>query len=196
MRVLKNIVFMLGLLLLAVIFGSVINSFNPPAPGTSGAVSTLCWGLVLGSAVGAAFISNKLEFRKYKTGMSYHPVSIFLVHVLFWAVAFPWFLTVRDKIKDGSAELKDEFKNEAPLFASGNQQSHAQKAPMPSPVPPPLPPRPGAGSIHVPPPPMPPARPTQAAPDRFEQLQKLADLKNQGILTEEEFQSEKMKVLG
>jgi hypothetical protein len=35
----------------------------------------------------------------------------------------------------------------------------------------------------------------QAAPDRFEQLKKLAELKDQGILTDEEFQSEKAKLL-
>ena len=37
--------------------------------------------------------------------------------------------------------------------------------------------------------------PVAPAPDRFEQLKKLADLKTQGILTEEEFQSEKAKLL-
>jgi hypothetical protein len=35
----------------------------------------------------------------------------------------------------------------------------------------------------------------QAAPDKFEQLKKLAELKEQGILTDEEFQSEKAKLL-
>ncbi len=41
---------------------------------------------------------------------------------------------------------------------------------------------------------VPPAT-TQVAPDRFEQLKKLAELKEQGILTDEEFQSEKAKLL-
>ena len=46
-----------------------------------------------------------------------------------------------------------------------------------------------------------PAAPAAAAPaattgeDRMEQLQKLGDLKAQGILTEEEFQSQKAKIL-
>src|SRR3954447_8435521 len=45
---------------------------------------------------------------------------------------------------------------------------------------------------YAPPPPPPPA------PDdpRIEQLQKLAELKGQGILTEEEFAAEKARVLG
>jgi Short C-terminal domain/Domain of unknwon function (DUF3824) len=34
-----------------------------------------------------------------------------------------------------------------------------------------------------------------AAPDPIEQLQKLADLKNQGILTEAEFEAQKAKIL-
>jgi hypothetical protein len=34
-----------------------------------------------------------------------------------------------------------------------------------------------------------------SAPDRYEQLKKLGDLKSQGILSEEEFQAEKAKIL-
>ena len=40
-----------------------------------------------------------------------------------------------------------------------------------------------------------PAPAAAAAPDPIEQLQKLADLKNQGILTEAEFEAEKAKIL-
>jgi Short C-terminal domain len=36
---------------------------------------------------------------------------------------------------------------------------------------------------------------TAPVPDPLEQLQKLADLKSQGILTEEEFQAQKTKIL-
>jgi hypothetical protein len=39
------------------------------------------------------------------------------------------------------------------------------------------------------------APPAASAPDKFEQLKKLAELKEQGILTDEEFQSEKAKLL-
>jgi hypothetical protein len=44
----------------------------------------------------------------------------------------------------------------------------------------------------APPPPPPPAA---AAPDPVAQLKELADLKNQGILTEEEFAAQKAKIL-
>jgi hypothetical protein len=38
--------------------------------------------------------------------------------------------------------------------------------------------------------------PAPAAPDPIEQLTKLAELKNQGILTDEEFAAQKAKILG
>jgi hypothetical protein len=40
------------------------------------------------------------------------------------------------------------------------------------------------------------AAPAPAAPDPIEQLKELAALKDQGILTEEEFAAEKAKILG
>ena len=41
-----------------------------------------------------------------------------------------------------------------------------------------------------------PAAPPPAAADPVQQLKDLADLKNQGILTEEEFAAQKAKILG
>ncbi len=49
---------------------------------------------------------------------------------------------------------------------------------------------------YAPPPPPPPPPPAAAAPDPIEQLKELASLKDQGILTEEEFAAEKAKILG
>jgi hypothetical protein len=46
---------------------------------------------------------------------------------------------------------------------------------------------------YAPPPPPPPA---PASPDPIAQLKQLAELKNQGILTEEEFAAQKAKILG
>ena len=42
----------------------------------------------------------------------------------------------------------------------------------------------------------PPPAPAPAAEDRVEQLKDLADLKQQGVLTEEEFAAEKARILG
>ena len=54
----------------------------------------------------------------------------------------------------------------------------------------------GQGSAEPEPPPPPAADPAPApAEDRVEQLKELAGLKEQGVLTEEEFQSEKARIL-
>jgi hypothetical protein len=45
-------------------------------------------------------------------------------------------------------------------------------------------------------PPPPPPAPAPEAPDPIEQLKELASLKEQGILTDEEFAAEKAKILG
>lgn len=54
---------------------------------------------------------------------------------------------------------------------------------------------PGGGYEEAPPPPPPPAA-AEPAVDPIEQLKQLAELKNQGILTEEEFAAQKAKLLG
>lgn len=46
------------------------------------------------------------------------------------------------------------------------------------------------------PPPQAPAEAAPAAPDTIEQLKALAELKAQGVLTEEEFAAQKAKILG
>jgi hypothetical protein len=46
------------------------------------------------------------------------------------------------------------------------------------------------------PPPPPPAPSQGISPEAMEQLKQLADLKSQGILTDEEFDSQKRKILG
>jgi hypothetical protein len=51
----------------------------------------------------------------------------------------------------------------------------------------------GAQTVAEPPPAAPPAAP---AADPIEQLERLAKLKEQGILTDEEFAAEKAKILG
>jgi hypothetical protein len=56
---------------------------------------------------------------------------------------------------------------------------------------------PQAVYYQAPPPPPPPApAPAPSGSDRLAQLKELASLKDQGILTEEEFAAEKAKILG
>ena len=49
---------------------------------------------------------------------------------------------------------------------------------------------------YAPPPPAAPAPNQGISPDAMEQLKQLADLKSQGILTDEEFDAQKKKILG
>ena len=51
-------------------------------------------------------------------------------------------------------------------------------------------------AAYAPPPPPPPAPSQGISPEAMEQLKQLADLKSQGILTDEEFDSQKRKILG
>ncbi len=193
MRVLKNIMITMGLFALSVLVGGLINASNPPTPGSGGAIPGVAWLMVIGTALWAAVSAKRLEFRKYRSGLASGPTAVFLVNVLLWAVAFPWFLTIRDNIKDGSAELKDEFKLQPQVFREGPRRDPIQAPPLP----PAFTPRQteGFGSRPPVPPPV-PARAMQPPVDRLDQLQRLADMKNHGILTEEEFQAEKRKVLG
>ena len=238
MRVFKNILIALALLfgpglIVFLIWGVMLNR-----PGAEDLVQALALLVCLASSIWAAISSYRLEFRRYKTGLSYHPMTIFFCHMLLWIVVFPWFLTVRNQIKDGSAELKDEFR---PLPPSTQAASRAViRAPRVQPpsgdhtanpeadlVPPPLPatqkpaptpilvvaPEPQApqitleGEVDLVPPPLPARKPlspaTQPAAvsapkvdtDRLMQIQKLADFRAQGVLTEEEFQAEKRRLL-
>ena len=107
MRVLKNILISLGLIILAGFSGVIIDNYSSGNGGPKPA--DIVKGMVLITSVWAAFLSNKLKFRKYKTGMSYHPVVVFFATFFLWIVAFPWFLTIRDNILDGTAKDLDGF---------------------------------------------------------------------------------------
>ena len=65
------------------------------------------WIMVIGTAIWAAIDSSKIQLKRYKSGISYGPIILFLGFVFLWIVAFPWYLVVRYKIKNGLAVLKD-----------------------------------------------------------------------------------------
>ena len=58
------------------------------------------------SSIWAGIDSSKIELKKYKSGISYGPIVLTILCLALWIVAFPWYLVVRSKIKDGKAELK------------------------------------------------------------------------------------------
>src|SRR5258708_25831234 len=68
---------------------------------------SLTWVMVLITAIWAAIDSSKIHLKRYKSGISYGPVVLFLGFLLLWIVAFPWYLIVRHKILTGTAVLKD-----------------------------------------------------------------------------------------
>ncbi len=69
--------------------------------------------IVLGTGIWAAIDSSKIKLKRYKSGISYGPVVLFLCFVFLWIVAFPWYLILRYKIKTGTAVLKDGATNAA-----------------------------------------------------------------------------------
>ncbi|MCH2383080.1 MAG: hypothetical protein MK290_10245 [Pedosphaera sp.] len=61
---------------------------------------------ILLSSIWVGIDSSKIELKKYKSGISYGPIVLTILCLALWIVAFPWYLVVRSKIKDGKAELK------------------------------------------------------------------------------------------
>lgn len=198
MRVLKSILWTIAAVMIAGLTGLLLDRIRPLPSGRGEFVRICTVLMVLGTSLWASIASYRLEFRKYKTGMPYHPVTIFLLHVLCWILAFPFFLTAWQSIRSGEADVKDEFKPKGPIVPAG-----LSKAWSPTlsddcggtfPVPPTGP------LIRTEPPPLrlPPVLsppPKVSSDDRLAQLQKLADFKAQGILTDEEFQVEKRRLL-
>lgn len=78
----------------------------------------LVWVLVLGTAAWAAIDSSKLDLKKYKTGIAYSPVVLFIAVALLWIIGFPWYLVVRDQIKAGTLPLKQPTSQPAPSTPS------------------------------------------------------------------------------
>jgi hypothetical protein len=69
---------------------------------------SLSYFVIFGTAIWAAIDSSKIQLKRYKSGVSYGPIVLFIGFVLLWIIAFPWYLIVRYKIKNGTAVLKDE----------------------------------------------------------------------------------------
>ena len=65
------------------------------------------WIMIIGTAIWAAIDSSKIQLKRYKSGISYGPIILFLGFVFLWVIVFPWYFVVRYKIKNGMAVLKD-----------------------------------------------------------------------------------------
>ena len=69
--------------------------------------------MVLGTALWAAIDSSNIQLKRYKSGISYGPVVLFIACAMLWIVGFPWYLVMRYKIKQGKAVLKEGAANPA-----------------------------------------------------------------------------------
>lgn len=76
--------------------------------------------LVFGTVLWAAIDSSKIQLKRYKSGISYGPVVLFIAIAFIWIVGFPWYLSMRYKIKTGTAVLKDEAANVAKPASAGS----------------------------------------------------------------------------
>ena len=75
-------------------------------------VPLICF-VIFVTALWAAIDSAKLQFRDYRSPISYGPVVLFLGFLLLWVIAFPWYLSVRHQIQTGAALLKNGAMNGA-----------------------------------------------------------------------------------
>jgi hypothetical protein len=80
----------------------------------------LSWITIFGMALWAAVDSSKIQLRRYRSWISYGPVFLFFLCVLFGIVVFPWYLSMRHKIKSGTAVLKDRAINVAAYESAGS----------------------------------------------------------------------------
>jgi len=62
---------------------------------------------IFGTSLWAAIDSSRIQLHRYKSGIALKPFGLFLGCLLLWIVAFPWYLSVRYRIRKGLAELKE-----------------------------------------------------------------------------------------
>lgn len=129
---------------------------------------SIMWLMILGTSIWAAVDSVKVGTKNYKTGISAGPAVVLIGCLLLWIVVFPWYLISKGKIERGEAVLKEGCK--ATDIQRPNQ-------PFQQPIQ-----QPDTATTFI-------------SGDVAGQLEKLASLKEKGILTDEEFQAQKSKLL-
>ena len=63
--------------------------------------------MVVFTSLWAAYDSAKIQLKRYRSGISYGPLMLFIGCLAIWIIGFPWYLAMRYKIKRGTAILKD-----------------------------------------------------------------------------------------
>jgi hypothetical protein len=57
----------------------------------------------------AAFDSNHVDLRRYKTWLSYGPIGLFVVCALFWPFAIIWYFLVGVRIARGTMPMRSSY---------------------------------------------------------------------------------------
>jgi hypothetical protein len=65
--------------------------------------------VLVGTSVWVGVDSAMLRLGRYQSGISYRPVTLGILCSMSWIVAFPWYLSMRYKIRSGTARLRPEF---------------------------------------------------------------------------------------
>ncbi len=123
--------------------------------------------LVIGTTIWATVEAVNIQRYKYQGYCG--GFFVFLGCALLWIVFFPLYLIRRGAIINGTAEVRPEYENDPPPLVLSRQN-------------------PAAPSSMA-------SQKVAVADNRYEQLQKLGELKAKGVLTEEEFAREKAKLL-
>jgi hypothetical protein len=70
---------------------------------------------VFGTSLWAAIDSSGIQLHRYKSGIALKPFGLSLGCLLLWIVAFPWYLSVRYRIRNEMAELKEAGRAAVPV---------------------------------------------------------------------------------
>jgi hypothetical protein len=69
-------------------------------------VALLCAAVAFSTSAITALDSTHVHLRRYRTGISYGPVGLFLVCALFWPLPVIWYFIVRVRITRRTMPLK------------------------------------------------------------------------------------------
>jgi len=73
----------------------------------------IVWIMIAVTALWAAYDSDRVGLRRYKSELSHGPIVVFFACALLRVFSFPWYLSLRHKIKSGTLLLKHGTTNDA-----------------------------------------------------------------------------------
>jgi hypothetical protein len=167
----SGVLIAIGLLVGLVLCGSLVAILT----GNPNASTVLTVLVVLGTSTWAAFDSAKIQLRQYETHA--HPVGVFFEMALLWILMFPWYLVRRSRIQAGQVPKRSDTCNRSGFDSKPNRGTTYTDTKMDAM-------RTGRGQSGK-----------GQSGGSYSELENLVDLKNKGVLTEEELQAQKAKLL-